>query len=680
SLYARIFLREALSMANQTDLLDAVRAALSNADADKLLPLCRKLESNVVIIINGHEQSVAHHVAALLNGIRCVEALIKKLGPGCLTCINKSYNTHVHLAALYQEQDWMKVIHRALGSDCFHQPGQFQRTAIHWAAENKLSNSSLKWLVKKLGTACLSVRDEHGNTPVHLAALCQGEDSMQFFKSVLGSDCFHQPGQFQRSAIHWAATNGVNNATWKWLVSDCGSDCLTVKDEHENTPIHLAAWRQGEESIKICAAQLGFECFHQEGQHGRTAVHFAAMNELYNSSLEVLISICGPKCLSVKDSYGTTPAHLAAQYKDLDSLRLVVKSLGDSVFELVDNEGKTVADYAENNAEHRHRMLQWIQEYRRQQQSLPAKMDDLQLQKQQQESPNKDGQRPAKKLKIDPNFTKWDFLLDGQGKKQKIGEGAFGKVYKALTDKHQTVAVKIVYLQANGGTESVNAAIERELFEVSILRGMQHQNILKFIKAERYKKRMLSIFTELIAGQSLYDLMQKQQKPFDESAVKDFSRQICTALNYLHNRDPATLHRDIKCSNIMLNHKGVIKLIDFGLAKEILTSIVGSYTFCGTVCFMAPELFSNETTIVYSPKSDVWAFGCTIFEMLTMDPPNGELDFTLIPDRIINCAMPDLPRSVSGSLWDFYLRCVLRDPRGRADTEELLQHEFLSDG
>ncbi|PAA74612.1 hypothetical protein BOX15_Mlig023755g1, partial [Macrostomum lignano] len=625
-------------------------------------------------------QRTAIHRAAVNEATNsCLKWLVNECGTDCLSVRDQQGNTPVHLAAWKQGADSMQFFKSVLGSDCFHQPGYLQRTAIHWAALNG-TNSCLKWLVNECGTDCLSVRDQQGNTPVHLAAWRQGADSMQFFKSVLGSDCFHQPGNCQRTAIHHAATNEATNSCLKWLVNECGTDCLSVRDQQGNTPVHLAAWKQGADSMQFFKSVLGSDCFHQPGLVQRTAIHFAAMNET-NSCLKWLISELGPACLLEKDSNGATPAHLAAQHHDLDSLRLIADSLGLAPFDFLDSGGESVADYAERNSQHGARIREWIAEQRRQQpdgeeRRLGQAMSGLQLRRavdaQSEETPSASA-RPA----LDPAFSSWDFLLDGDGNKQLLGAGGFGQVYKAFTDKRQTVAVKIVRLEGASSARLMDEAIEKENAEISVLKAIRHPNIVQFLKSERIKKGKLCIFTELISGHSLSELMQLQRRPFDEAAVRDFSKQICSALNFLHSRSPVTLHRDIKCSNLMLTNEGLIKLIDFGLAKEVFASMRSTKTECGTTYFMAPELFSEDGRIVYSPKTDVWAFGCSVFEMLEMKPPNWQLRWQQIPLRIRNHDMPQLPAGTSALMRDFYGRCIQREPRRRAATAELLEHKFL---
>uniref|UniRef100_A0A1I8F2E4 ANK_REP_REGION domain-containing protein n=1 Tax=Macrostomum lignano TaxID=282301 RepID=A0A1I8F2E4_9PLAT len=262
----------------------------------------------------GFLQRTAIHQAATNEATNsCLKWLVNECGTDCLSVRDQLRKHSVHLAALFQGADSMQFFKSVLGSDCFHQPGYLQQTAIQKAARNEATNSCLKWLVNDVlvnecGTDCLSVRDQQGDTPVHLAAEFQGADSMQFFKSVLGSDCFHQPGYLQRTAIHGAAFNEATNSCLKWLVNECGTDCLSVRDQQGNTPVHLAAWKQGADSMQFFKSVLGSDCFHQPGFLQRTAIHKAARNEATNSCLKWLVNECGTDCLSVRDQQGTLPS------------------------------------------------------------------------------------------------------------------------------------------------------------------------------------------------------------------------------------------------------------------------------------------------------------------------------------------------------------------------------------
>ncbi|PAA60108.1 hypothetical protein BOX15_Mlig007832g1, partial [Macrostomum lignano] len=688
------------------------------------------------------EMSVTHHVASKPYGLDCLEVLIDRFGAACLTCRDEFNYTPVHWAAMEQSQETLQLIHVNLSSDCFYEKGRFGRSVFHCAAVNEHSNKALEWLIGELGSDSLMEKDDNGSTVVHLAAQFQSSDSMDFIKSKLGSDCFRQKGWLGRTAVHWAACNKVSNSSLKWLINELGlealmkkddirltvchlvavyqgeysmdlmkgllgieifhlrdrfdqtaahfaaqntgsnatlawcvrelsSQCLTQVDRDGDTPVHCAAQHQDEKSMQLVVSSLGPDCLKLPGDKQRTAVHFAAINTNSVSALRWIVGQLGADCLKLRDDEGVTSAHLAAQHQGEDSLRLIRDSLGVAAFDLQDRQGQSVADYAKKNSRSE-RMLGCIAELR-EEERLREAMEDSLLQR---SSP--EGQQDEAPASLDPSFSSWTFLPDAAGYRQLIGEGGFGKVYKAFTDRQQTVAVKIVEPIRCSDPSKLETAVEQERRGFEILVRIRHRNIVQFLKTERSAEHGFCIFTELIAGCSLLDLMNRLNKPFDEPAVRRFSHQICRALNFLHCEH--IVHRDIKCSNIMLTHEGVIKLIDFGLAKEIVSAAQGAATYTlGTVHFMAAELLLDDENdrLVYTPKTDVWAFGCTVFEMLESRPPNSDVNPMRIPHRVTSRDMPQLPDRTSDTLRDFYRLCVMKEPGERADTAELLRHSFL---
>uniref|UniRef100_A0A1I8IU06 Protein kinase domain-containing protein n=1 Tax=Macrostomum lignano TaxID=282301 RepID=A0A1I8IU06_9PLAT len=304
-----------------------------------------------------------------------------------------------------------------------------------------------------------------------------------------------------------------------------------------------------------------------------------------NSNLKWLVKELGSDCLTVPDEYGNTAVHLAAQLQPVGSLQFIFDQIGAEMFSLKNNKGETLADYVES--------------YRYRDQSEKRAWISFTQRRLEASRPPAGSSAPTAasagaKKQLDPSFTDWDFILQDD-KKQLIGRGGFGEVYKALTDRNQTVAVKVLPLSGTGQSGKLQRAVEMEKRGVEILKRLSHPNILQFLKCEQ-KSDGLYIFTELVSGHSLFELMQRQKKPF-------------------------------KDSNIMLTNEGVIKLIDFGLAKEIEKTCGLSTGFGpkGTMYFMAPELFDTKLkSLLYSAKTDVWAFGCTVYELTAMQPPDGD--------------------------------------------------------
>uniref|UniRef100_A0A1I8G6U1 Protein kinase domain-containing protein n=1 Tax=Macrostomum lignano TaxID=282301 RepID=A0A1I8G6U1_9PLAT len=382
-----------------------------------------------------------------------------------------------------------------------------------------------------------------------------------------------------------------------------------------------------------------------------------------NSNLKWLVMEVGSDCLTVPDEDGDTAVHLAAQWQPVDSLQFIFDQIAAETLSLKNNKGETPADAVESDRCRTDKSAKraWISSTQR---WLKASRSPAGSSAPPAASAGATAHRPASsaaseqgadgvgapnrvrpppgptstsergppevthaKKQLDPSFTDWEFILQNN-KKQLIGRGGFGEVYKALTDCIQTVAVKVLPLSGTSQSGKLQKAVEMEKRGVEILKRISHPNILQFLKCEQ-KSDGLYIFTELVSGHSLFELMQRQNKPFKESGVRDFSRQICSGLNFLHCQlEGAILHRDIKSSNIMLTNEGVIKLIDFGLAKEIVGTC-GLSTGVdpkGTPYFMAPELFMGEgDSIPYSAKTDVWAFGCTVYELTAMQPPDANV-------------------------------------------------------
>ena len=98
-----------------------------------------------------------------------------------------------------------------------------------------------------------------------------------------------------------------------------------------------------------------------------------------------------------------------------------------------------------------------------------------------------------------------------------------------------------------------------------------------------------------------------------ESQVVTLSVQICLAIKHIHDRK--ILHRDLKCANIFLTKKGIVKLGDFGIAKVLRGTSDLASTQIGTPYFMSPEILENKR---YNNKTDIWSLGCVIYELMRL--------------------------------------------------------------
>ncbi len=202
----------------------------------------------------------------------------------------------------------------------------------------------------------------------------------------------------------------------------------------------------------------------------------------------------------------------------------------------------------------------------------------------------------------------------------KIGEGAFGTVYKAM-DRQQGEEVAIKVLKMNGLTWGAKR-IQSSVREVNILANLEHDNILRIICGCTFKdeNKLLSeiwIVTELCTHGSLLEILERCVRhnnciPTNERL--NVYMQLMSALTYMHKKGYA--HRDIKLDNILVDKNDRVKLADMGLAKvlvpnDTLSDISQLYltTLCGTRPYMAPEVFLGH----YDLPCDIFSMGLVMY-------------------------------------------------------------------
>ena len=146
--------------------------------------------------------------------------------------------------------------------------------------------------------------------------------------------------------------------------------------------------------------------------------------------------------------------------------------------------------------------------------------------------------------------------------------------------------------------------------EVRLLQKLRHANIVAYKDSFIDREDNLNIVMDYCEGGDIYSKIKETKgTSFSEDQIMNWFAQILMALLFLHKQK--ILHRDLKTQNIFLKGDR-LKLGDFGIAKVLDDTKDFANTCIGTPYYMSPELFKNEP---YSYKSDVWAFGCIIYEM-----------------------------------------------------------------
>uniref|UniRef100_A0A1I8I7J9 non-specific serine/threonine protein kinase n=1 Tax=Macrostomum lignano TaxID=282301 RepID=A0A1I8I7J9_9PLAT len=181
------------------------------------------------------------------------------------------------------------------------------------------------------------------------------------------------------------------------------------------------------------------------------------------------------------------------------------------------------------------------------------------------------------------------------------------------------------------------------------------------------------------------EMIEKERRVAMETQDEEKIGWICSALAYIHNRKQPVIHRDINCSNIIvLEDSRKIKLIDFGLSiilKQSMSHISSSSQYPkGTLNFMAPELLGSggSDSLQYSRQSDIWAFGCSVYQMATGARPLGHTGNIFQMALILSQSdAPPLPDCCSSELQNFYGCCTTRNRQDRKSASELMEHPYL---
>ncbi|XP_035226438.1 cyclin-dependent kinase 12-like isoform X2 [Stegodyphus dumicola] len=203
-----------------------------------------------------------------------------------------------------------------------------------------------------------------------------------------------------------------------------------------------------------------------------------------------------------------------------------------------------------------------------------------------------------------------------------IGEGTYGQVYKAKDkDTGELVALKKVRLENEKEGFPITA-----VREIKILRQLNHQSIVNLMEIVTDKQDALDFCKDKGAFYLVFEYMDHDLMGLLESGLVEFSdihiasfmKQLLDGLRYCHHKN--FLHRDIKCSNILMNNRGQIKLADFGLARLYnADDKTRPYTNkVITLWYRPPELLLGEER--YGPPIDVWSCGCILGELFTKKP------------------------------------------------------------
>ncbi|XP_016347701.1 serine/threonine-protein kinase 10-like isoform X1 [Sinocyclocheilus anshuiensis] len=254
-----------------------------------------------------------------------------------------------------------------------------------------------------------------------------------------------------------------------------------------------------------------------------------------------------------------------------------------------------------------------------------------------------------------------------------LGDGAFGKVYKAQNKETGALAAAKV-IETKSEEE-----LEDYMVEIDILASCNHQYIVKLLDAFFYDNK-LSIMIEFCPGGAVDATMLELDRGLEEPQIRVVCKQMLEALQYLHSMK--IIHRDLKAGNILLTLDGDIKLADFGVSAKNTKTLQRRDSFIGTPYWMAPEVVMCETMkdAPYDYKADIWSLGITLIELAQIEPPHHELNPMRVLLKIAKSEPPTLQQPAKWSMEfnDFLKKALDRNPETRPTTAQLLDHPFVS--
>lgn len=284
-------------------------------------------------------------------------------------------------------------------------------------------------------------------------------------------------------------------------------------------------------------------------------------------------------------------------------------------------------------------------------------------------SKNPEAKAPDPILDVPGKFT-LNITLKDLDIKNTLGCGAFGRVKLChLKSKDQFYALKC---QSKKAIVESNLQ-EHVLNEMRVMKRIDHPFIAKLYIALQDNCNIYFVL-ELLQGGELFTHLRNRGKLSEQSA-RFYASSVVYAFSVMHAKKIA--YRDLKPENLVMDTNGYVKLVDFGLAKQLLTG--KSWTLCGTPDYLAPEIILNEG---HDHAVDYWALGVLIFEMVVGAPPFYAEDPMEVYEKILS-GNPPIPSFFTRNLSDL-VKKLLRSQQAkrlgntRGGTAAVIKHKWFS--
>ncbi|KAF2649325.1 kinase-like protein [Lophiostoma macrostomum CBS 122681] len=271
-----------------------------------------------------------------------------------------------------------------------------------------------------------------------------------------------------------------------------------------------------------------------------------------------------------------------------------------------------------------------------------------------------------------------------------IGKGSFGRVFKGKNrSTHELVAIKIIDVDKFDYEGTTEENLQQTLREINILQQLKDSRArpyVNIIEEARNVHNELWVISEYASGGSVGTLLkpnaQRLRTGLEEKYIIPIARELALGLKFIH--EAGILHRDLKCGNVLVLEDGRVQLCDFGVSGAVESEKNKRSTIVGSVHWMPPELrqeFIKEnngvaTSLLYGSEIDIWAYGCTVYEMATGRPPFSDKN---AEDAALVVEVPTLEGkgNFSETLNDLVSFVCQPNADERPTPDEILEHPYL---
>lgn len=248
-----------------------------------------------------------------------------------------------------------------------------------------------------------------------------------------------------------------------------------------------------------------------------------------------------------------------------------------------------------------------------------------------------------------------------------LGAGGMGRVYCVRnTISGRTEAMKVLLPDLSAEPDLAH----RFTSEIRTLAGFDHPNIAQLRTAFQYENQLVMIM-EYVEGVSLEQ--KAKQGPLPQAEVVDYMSQVLAALSYAHNH--GVVHRDIKPANMMMTSHGIVKLMDFGIAKSSNEpQLTRPGMTMGSMYYMSPEQVRGTNV---DARSDIYSVGITLYELLAGRRPfEAQTTFSILNQQLNEIPTPpvEVNAALPKGLNDIILMALAKDPEMRFQTADAFRN------